>query len=86
MAANENLRVLWEIDAAEVLAEADQSLRQHPLRAEALRVEHGQQLQRCFQSPTLYRTPGYRETLLEPCPVVAFLLRRQLWRGTAGHY
>jgi REP element-mobilizing transposase RayT len=20
------------------------------------------------------------------CPVVAFLLRRQLWRGTAGHY
>ena len=28
--------------------------------------------------------PG--ETLFEPCPVVAFLLRRQLWRGTAGHY
>ena len=26
------------------------------------------------------------ETLFEPCPVVAFLLRRQLWRGTARHY
>jgi putative transposase len=30
--------------------------------------------------------PDYRETLLEQCPVFAFLLRRQLWRGTAGHY
>jgi len=53
--------------------------------AQALGVECGQQPQRCFQSPAPYRTPGHGETLLEQCPVVAFLLRRQRWRGTAGH-
>jgi len=59
----------------------------HPLSAKALRAEPGQQPQRGFPSPTPYRTPRYRETLLEQwCPVVAFLLRRQLWRGTARHY
>src|SRR5580700_3028800 len=58
----------------------------HPLPAKALRVGLGQQPQRGFQSPAPYRTPRYGETLLEQCPVVAFLLRRQLWRGTAEHY
>jgi putative transposase len=43
-------------------------------------------LKRGFQSLAPYRTPRYGETLLEPCLVVAFLLRRQLWRGTARHY
>jgi hypothetical protein len=70
----------------ETLAQVLASTFAHPLPTKALRVELGQQPQRCFQSPTPCRTTGYGETLLEPCPVVAFLLRRQLWRGTAGHY
>jgi putative transposase len=37
-------------------------------------------------SSRLLRIERPWKKLLEPCPVVAFLLRRQSWRGTAGHY
>jgi hypothetical protein len=48
---------------------------------------HGRVSSRKGVSSRLLRLarPCYGETLLEICPGVAFLLRRQLSRGTAGH-